>query len=99
MCADPRTRRPRHTGVTLVELVMYIMVVSIGVAGILSVMTYTTQHSADPMVRAQALLIAESYMREILLKRFLDPSGGTSTVCPRAGGGRPYQLRQRLRLS
>ena len=82
MCADPRTRRPRHTGVTLVELVMYIMVVSIGVAGILSVMTYTTQHSADPMVRAQALLIAESYMREILLKRFLDPSGGTSTVCP-----------------
>ena len=60
---------------------MYIMVVSIGVAGILLAMTMTSQRSADPMVRAQALLIAESYMREILLKRFIDPTGGTSTIC------------------
>lgn len=71
----------RVVGVTLVELVMYIMVVSVGVAGILSVMTYTARHSADPMVQQQALLVAEAYMQEILLKPFLDPDGGTQT-CP-----------------
>jgi len=69
-------------GVTLVELVMYIAIVSIGVAGILSVMTYTSRYSADPMLQQQALLIAESYMEEILLKRFTDPSSGASQVCP-----------------
>ena len=65
---------------TLVELVMYIMVVSVGVAGILSVMTYTARHSADPMIQQQALLVAEAYMQEILLKPFVEP-GGTN-VCP-----------------
>ncbi|TAM43937.1 MAG: pilus assembly protein MshD [Gammaproteobacteria bacterium] len=71
-------------GVTLVEMVMYIAIVSIGVAGILSVMTYTTRYSADPMVEQQALLIAESYMEEILHKRFTDPTAGATQVCPTA---------------
>ena len=62
---------------------MFIVVISVGVAGILSVMSYTTQHSADPMARQQAILIAESYMEEILLKPFLDPSSPAATqVCP-----------------
>ncbi len=63
---------------------MYIAIVGIGVAGILSVMTYTTRYSADPMVEQQALLIAESYMEEILHKRFTDPSAGATQVCPTA---------------
>lgn len=81
----PRTvrRRRRLAGMTLIELVMYIMIVSIGVSGILSVMTYTTQHSADPMIREQAILIAESYMKEILHKRLIDPAPGVaSNICP-----------------
>ena len=73
MCApDPRTRHarpPRHAGVTLVELVMYIMVVSIGVAGILLAMTMTSQRSADPMVRAQALLLARDLMPVAIAER------------------------------
>lgn len=65
---------------------MYIMVVSVGVAGILSVMTYTTRHSADPMIQQQALLVAEAYMQEIILKPFGDPDGGNICQAPEAGG-------------
>ncbi len=80
---SPRCRASGARGVTLVELVMSIVAISVGVAGILSVMSYTTQHSADPMIRQQALFIAESYMEEILLKPFLDPSSPAATqVCP-----------------
>ena len=76
-------------GVTLVELVIFIMIVSLGTAGILLVMNYTTQHSADPMVKQQALLIAESYLEEILLKPFVDPSTPAATViCPTKESGR-----------
>lgn len=84
MSTDRLTRRvASQAGVTLVELVMYIVVVSVGVAGILSVMTYTTRYSADPMVQQQALLIAESYMEEILQKYFIDRVPTTATtICP-----------------
>jgi MSHA pilin protein MshD len=72
----------RHRGTTLVELVISIAIIGIAVVGVLQVMTMTTMHGADPMVREQAQLIAESYMEEILLKRFADPT--MNTVCPAA---------------
>lgn len=84
-----REHRPvRMRGITLVELVMFVLVISVGLAGTLLVMTYTSQRSADPMVREQALLIAESYMEEILAKRFIDPTSGTTRTCPSPEGGR-----------
>jgi MSHA pilin protein MshD len=70
----------RERGVSLVELIVAIVIVGVGVAGILSVMNLTTRHSADPMIQQQAQLIAESYLEEILLKKFYDPD--TDTVCP-----------------
>jgi MSHA pilin protein MshD len=76
-------RRPgRARGVTLIELIVAIAVIGTGVAGILAVMDLTTRRSADPMVLQQAQLIAESYLEEVLLKRFTDPD--TDTVCPAA---------------
>lgn len=74
------------------ELVIFIIIVSAASAGILLVMSATTQRSADPMVRQQALLIAESYLEEILHKRFTDPSAGTTQVCPtpEVGGRASY---------
>lgn len=67
-------------GFTLIELVMFIVIVGIGVAGILSVFTTSVKNSADPMVRKQALAIAESLLEEIVAKEFKDPDGGTSGV-------------------
>jgi len=73
----------KQSGLSLIELVIFIMVVSIGVVGILSVMNVTTQHSADPMVRKQAIAIAESLLEEILVKDFTDPDGVTATEASR----------------
>jgi MSHA pilin protein MshD len=53
-----------------VELVIFIVIISIAVVGILSVMNFTTSHSADPQVRKQALSIAEALMEEVSLAKF-----------------------------
>lgn len=63
-------------GFTLIELIIFIVVVSAGLAGILSVMNTVVKSSADPMVRKQAIAIAESLLEEILLKAYDDPVGG-----------------------
>ncbi len=79
----------RHLqGFTLIELVVFIVVVSIGLVGILSVMNVTTMHSADPLVRKQAAALAESILEEVLLKSYADPDGGANVV--EAGGRAEY---------
>ena len=68
------TNRPQ-AGFTLIELVVFMIVVSIGVVGILSVMNTVVKSSADPMVRKQAAALADSILEEILLKPYQDPDG------------------------
>ena len=68
--------RMRQAGFTLIELIIFIVVVSAGLAGILSVMNTVVKSSADPMVRKQTIAIAESLLEEILLKEYANPVGG-----------------------
>lgn len=68
-------RAGRQAGFTLVELVIFIVIVAVGVAGILLVMNTVVASSADPMVRKQALALAESILEEILQKEYADPDG------------------------
>lgn len=63
-------------GISLVELIMFIVIVSAALTGILLVMNQVTGHSADPLVRKQALAIAESMLEEIKLQ---DLSGTSCT--------------------
>jgi MSHA pilin protein MshD len=93
-------------GFTIVELVLFIVIVSIAVFGVLSVMNISTSHSADPQVRKQALSIAEALMEEVSLAKFTwcdpaDPdaeSAQSATDChtapeivgPEAGNVPPY---------
>jgi MSHA pilin protein MshD len=63
-------------GVTLVELIISMVIISIALGGVLMVMNFTTSHSADPMIQHQAVAIAEAYMEEILLQDYSDPGGG-----------------------
>lgn len=65
--------RYRQSGISLVELVIFIVIVSVGIAGILSVMNVTVKSSADPMVRKQAVAMAEAILDEVLSKDYCDP--------------------------
>lgn len=75
----------RHRGFTLVELIVFIVVVGVGLAGILAVSSNVVKASADPMVRKQTIAVAEALLEEILLKEYAKPAG--STVVGNAGGG------------
>ena len=68
------TRRQR--GVTMIELIMFIVIVSVALAGIIAVMRLTTANSADPLRRKQALMIAEGLLEEVRSAGFTrcDPS-------------------------
>lgn len=57
--------RIRQSGLTLIELILFIVVVGVGLAGILAAYNLVVRSSADPMVRKQALAIAESLLLEI----------------------------------
>src|SRR4030067_3352919 len=74
---------------------MFIVIVSVALAGILRVMNVTTRGSADPLIHKQALAIAESLLEEVELMPFTycDPddvnaaSAVTSADCTGGTGG------------
>ncbi|MEQ1597774.1 MAG: prepilin-type N-terminal cleavage/methylation domain-containing protein [Methylotenera sp.] len=65
MYANNKKNGYKQTGVTLVELVVFIVIVSVALVGVLKVLDITNRGSADPLVRKQALSIAESLILEI----------------------------------
>lgn len=70
-------RRNRQGGVTLVELILSMVIISIALAGIFSVINLTVSHSADPLVQHQAVAIAESYLEEILPRNYAGAASGS----------------------
>jgi MSHA pilin protein MshD len=87
MCiAEPREQchRPRaERGVSLVELIVFIVVVSTAVAVVLGALNMATRASADPMIQKQALAIAEALLEEVQLQPFTycdpdDPQAATA---------------------
>jgi MSHA pilin protein MshD len=77
-----------QAGLTFIELILFIIIVGIGIAGILGVMNFTTSKSADPLIAKQALAIAESLLEEIQSQPFTncDPDDAnfadpTTTAC------------------
>lgn len=61
-------RRPRGLrGVSLVELILFIVIVSSALVGVLAALLPGTQASADPLLRRQALAIAEALLEEVQL--------------------------------
>jgi MSHA pilin protein MshD len=68
-------RSLREKGATLIELVISIVVVAIAASAVLGLLSGSVGRSADAMVLAQAVSIAEAYLEEISLKPFADPDG------------------------
>lgn len=88
MCTRPEFRRTfpelRQTGISLVELIVFIVIVGVAVSGILLVMNKVTEHSADALVQKQSLAVAQSLLEEIELQPFTwcdpnDPSAVSAT--------------------
>jgi MSHA pilin protein MshD len=79
----------RQRGVTLVELILFIVIVGIALAGIVAVMNMTNRASVDPVRRKQALIIAEGLLEEVELAKFsycdpADPDAGDAAVATSA---------------
>lgn len=79
--------RLRQRGVSMIELVMFIVIISIALAGILLVMDTVTGRSADTLIRKQALAVAESLLEEIELQDFANPAGGFTGAATQANRG------------
>lgn len=73
----------RSRGVTLIELIVFIVLVGVAMAGLFAAFNTMTAGSADPQVRKQVLAIAESLMEEVQLMPFTfcdpdDPAAATA---------------------
>jgi MSHA pilin protein MshD len=74
------TGMAKQRGISLIELIMFIVIISVALTGILLVMTKVTSHSADPLLHKQAIAAAESLLEEIELQDFISASGATAAV-------------------
>lgn len=88
--------RHRHHGFTLIEVIIFIVVVGAGLAGILSVMNTVVKSSADPLIAKQTVAIAESMLEEILLKEFCDPDTVDRTTTPPTCGAHTTEASRTL---
>ncbi|KAF7597828.1 MAG: hypothetical protein CGU29_16650 [Candidatus Dactylopiibacterium carminicum] len=93
MCIE----RSCQQGLTFVELVVFIVIVAVSLAGILNVLDFSVRHGADPMLFKQQVSIAESLLEEVASKPFTwcdpdDPvvtSAGGTAACGVAQGLAP----------
>lgn len=60
--------RRAQSGFTLIELIVAIVIISIGVVGVLAAYISSVRGSADAVVGKQLVSIAEEMMEEVLLK-------------------------------
>jgi MSHA pilin protein MshD len=93
MSTEPRFhgRHRRQAGVTLIELILFMLIIGVALGGIVTVMNLTSRDSADPVRRKQALIIAEGLLEEIELAKFTycdpsDPDAGDATLVTSSAG-------------
>ncbi len=79
----PVRRRARQRGLTLIEMVLAIVVLGVGLAGVLLAFSTVTRASADPVVTQQMLAIAEEMLEEIQLKPYAVAANAAPSPCAR----------------
>src|SRR5262245_33786024 len=71
----------RQSGFTLVEMIMAMVIIAVGLAGLVTLFRPTVATSADPLINKQLIAATEDVMEEILLKPYAisgtAPSPGT----------------------
>ncbi|WP_256077114.1 prepilin-type N-terminal cleavage/methylation domain-containing protein [Massilia sp. YIM B04103] len=76
--------KKRQQGITLVELIVAIVVLSVGLAGVLLAFSRLAHSSTDPMVHKQMIAIAEGMMEEIQRMPFTPDNIAAPKGCARA---------------
>ncbi len=95
----------RQRGLTMIELIVFIVVIGVAVGGVMGSLVTINARSVDPLQRKQAMLRAESLLEEVSLAHFTychpeDANAETATsagtcaatevVGPVTGETRPY---------
>lgn len=82
-----RDRHWRERGATLVEVVLFIVILSIALASVLGLLALAVGRSGDPMVLRQSVAVAESLLQEVMAQPFTstDLDGGANGIGPEAG--------------
>ncbi|MFL0808808.1 MAG: type II secretion system GspH family protein [Agarilytica sp.] len=77
----------RSRGVTLIETIVFLVVVGIALSALVQVYTYAMVNSVDPVVRARALELAQAQLDEVLARKFDEntPTGGVPACDSSAG--------------
>ena len=73
-------------GISLIELVIFIVILSIALTGITLIYINTTRYGADPMVKIRSIELAQATLEEILLKAY-DESSASGGGCVRFPSG------------
>lgn len=80
-----RPLQPLPKGFTLVEMILAVVIIGIGVAGLMMAFSSTVKNSSDPVVNKQLLAIAEEMIEEVELKPFKSCVAKSGSGCARAG--------------
>lgn len=76
-------RPARQRGMTLIEMVVAIVVIGVGLAGVLLAFSTTVRGSAEPIVQRQMAVIAEEMIEEIMLKPYAAQAHVAPAPCAR----------------
>ena len=73
----------RQHGMTLIEMVIAMVVIAIGLAGVMLAFSTVGAGSADPVVERQLQAVAEEMLEEISLKPFAAAANTAAAACAR----------------
>lgn len=88
MCINLLLRKPAQHGLTLIELLIFIVIVGIAATAILGVFGNLTRSSANMLPDKQAQAIAASLLQEVLAQpfTFCDPNDPAAPTAAAPGG-------------
>lgn len=84
----PKSAVSSQVGFTLVEVIVFIVVIAIAMGALLAVFNTTVIQTVDPIVRIKALEKGQALMDEILARKFAEntPTGGVPACGSLAAG-------------